>query len=651
MNWLIPAISIDCGIKLAISLILFVRYFEVKEKMIFWWAVAWLLFGFHALTELLIIETGNESLWFIRHIFYASTAVAFLESVANMRQPVSKKWHAAAIIMALSIIVVSYIGVFVVKDWFTAAFPVSLFSGLGFIACGFYFFKMTKEKKSVACWLILLGFFLNGLHNIDYPFLRPLEWFAPIGFGMGVFFSLIFAVGLIAMSTEELRRQKDESQRKVKGQAVLTAIFGLVSRSLNLREILDDVLDRVLEVIKVDSGYIFLLDKEKAELNLKVYRGIEAEYVKSISRQKLTKKSIYAEVAQGKEPIVIANISEYPQFTINNLGKKDIRSFACIPLISKGKVMGILSLSSCDYYRLVPEEMQLLKSIGDAVGVAIENAMLYETLKNWNEELGGVIEERTKDLSDARKATLNILEDIDEAYKQLKEAQVRLVQGERLAAIGQMSAVIGHELRNPLTGIKMASYFLNEKLSKAAPELVKTVQDVEKEVERASTIITNILEFSRPLNLVINPVDINVLIEDAIKSAREKKWLEGIEVIKDLQFSYDEVSLDAFRFRQVLDNIILNAHQSMPTGGKLTLSTKKVNNRIEIRISDTGVGIAEEDLKKILEPFFTKRHKGVGLGLAVVREVVKAHNGSINVDSEMGKGSTFIIRLPLKEES
>ena len=418
MNWIIPAISIDCGIKLAISLILFVRYFEVKEKMIFWWAVAWLFFGFHGLTELLIIETGNESLWFIRHIFYASTAVAFLESVANMRQRVAKKWHAAAIIMALSIIAISYVGVFVVKDWFTAALPLSLFSGLGFIACGVYFFKMTGKKKSIACWLIMLGFFLNGLHNIDYPFLRPLEWFAPIGFGMGVFFSLIFAVGLIAMSTEELKRQKDESQRKVKGQEVLAAIFGLVSRSLNLQVILDDVLEMILEAIKVDSGCIFLLDKEKEELNLKVYRGFEAEYVKSISRQKLSKKCVYTEVIQKKEPIVIADIRKYSRFTINSLSKKDIRSFACTPLMSKGKVMGVLSLSSRDYYRLVPEEMQLLKSIGDAVGVAIENAMLYETVKNWNEELGRIVEERTKDLSDARKATLNILEDIDEAYKQ-----------------------------------------------------------------------------------------------------------------------------------------------------------------------------------------------------------------------------------------
>ena len=226
-----------------------------------------------------------------------------------------------------------------------------------------------------------------------------------------------------------------------------------------------------------------------------------------------------------------------------------------------------------------------------------------------------------------------------------------MVQGERLAAIGQMSAVIGHELRNPLTGIKMASYFLNEKLNKAAPELVKTVQDIEKEVGRASTIITNILEFSRPLNLVINPVDINALIEDAITAAKEREWLEGIKVVKDFQFFHHEISLDAFRFRQVLDNIILNAHQAMPAGGKLTVSTKKVNKSVEVRISDIGIGVAEEDLKKIFEPFFTKKHKGVGLGLAVVREVVEGHNGSINVESKIGKGSTFIIRLPLKEES
>ena len=650
MQWITPAISIDCGIKLAVSLILFVRYFEVKEKMIFWWAAAWLFFGLHALTELAIIQNSTELLWFIRHIFYALTAVAFLESVGNMKTPVLKKWHIAAIVITLGIIAISYIGVFVVGDWYAAVVPISLISGAGFIACGFYFFKFTKEKKTAARLPILLGFFLNGLHNLDYPFLRNVEWFAPIGFGLGVLFSLIFAVGLTMMSTEELKNQREESRRRVRGQVALTAVFSLVSQSLNLQEILNDALDRMLEVIRVDRGCIFLLDKEKEELNLRVHRGFSAEYIKSITRLKLKEDNMYTEVARTGKPVIIANVSEAPHFMIGGTEKRSIRSCACIPLMSKGKMVGVLSLLSRGYYRLVPEEMRMLDSIGDAVGVAIENARLYETVKNWGEKLERVVEERTKDLSDARKATLNILEDIDEAYKELTKAQAQLVQKERLAAIGQMAAVMGHELRNPLTGVKMAAYYLNEKLKKAGSPLTKSVQDIEKEAERASVIISNILEFSRPPKLLLNPTDIKVILEEAISSAREKKWLKGIKVIEDFQSSGLMVALDAFRFRQALDNIILNAYQAMPAGGELRVRAKTIKDELEIRISDSGGGIAKENIKRVFEPFFTDKHKGVGLGLAVVNEIIIGHNGSIRVESEAGKGSTVIIRLPIKKE-
>ncbi|MCK4519236.1 MAG: GAF domain-containing protein, partial [Candidatus Omnitrophica bacterium] len=628
----------------------FVRYFEVKEKMIFWWAAAWLFFGLHALTELAIIQNSTELLWFIRHIFYALTAVAFLESVGNMRAPVLKKGHIAAIVVTLGIIAISYIGVFVVRDWYAAVVPIALFNGMGFIACGVYFFKFTKERRSAARLPILLGFFLNGAHNLDYPFLRNVEWFAPIGFGLGVLFSLIFAVGLAMMSTEELKRQKEDIQRKVKSQLALTAVFSLVSQSLNLQEILNNALDRILEVIRVDRGCIFLLDREKEELNLRVHRGFSADYIKSITWLELKEDNMYTEVARTGKPVIIANISEDPRLTIGGSEKRSVRSCACIPLMSKGKIVGVLSLLSRSYYRLVPEEMRMLNSIGAAVGVAVENARLYETVKSWGEKLEKIVEERTKDLSDARKATLNILEDIDEAYKELKEAQAQLVQKERLAAIGQMAAVMGHELRNPLTGVKMAAYYLNEKLKKIGSPLTKSVQDIEKETERASLIISNILEFSRPPKLFLNPVDINVILEEAINSAQGKKWLKDIKVIKDFQSPGLMVALDAFRFRQALDNIILNAHQAMPAGGELTVRAKVVKDELEIRISDSGGGIAKENIKRIFEPFFTDKHRGVGLGLAVVSEVVKGHNGSISVESEAGKGSTFIIRLPIKKE-
>ncbi len=649
MQWLIPAISIDCGFKFAVAFILFVRFFETQKKTIFWWAMGWLFFGLHGATELTIIGTKYEFLWFIRHIFYAFPAVAFLESVGNMQQPRLKIWHIAAAIVGLGAIISSYIGVFVIREWYAATIPASFLSGLGFIVCAFYFLKITKGGGSAARLPIFLGFFLNGVHNLDYPFLRPITWFAPIGFSLGVVFAIIFAVGLIMMSTEELKRQREKSQYTIRDLSILTAISSIVSHSFNIEEILTDVLDEILKAIKIERGCIFLLDEKAKELNLKTYRGLSPEYTHKMVKLNLDQeKTICTKVARTGEPAIAANISEHPEFKTPEVQKERLQSVACIPLKSKEKIMGILSISSHKYHRFAPHELQLLTSIGSIVGVAVENSKLYENLKTWNKELEKIIAEHTKDLTNARKATLNMLEDINETYKELKETQAQLVRKERLAAIGQMAAIVGHEVRNPLTSIKMSAYYLNKKLTKTTPQVTKIIQDIEKEIERAAGIITNILEYSRPPKLTLNPTDINILLEETLRFAKEKIQFKNIEIIKKFDSSIPKVPLDSFRFKQVLDNIILNASQAMPEGGKLTVQTQVVDNKLGIRVTDSGIGITKEKFEKIFEPFFTNRRGGLGLGLAVVSEIIRMHQGSIKVESKIKEGCTFIIKLPLR---
>ena len=651
MEWIIPAISIDCGFKLAVALILFVRYFEIKEKVILCWAMGWLFFGFHAVTELVIIGTEYEPFWFIRHIFFAFTAVAFLESVGHMQRPVLKIWHIFAAVVGLGAIITSYTGVFVVGEWSAAAIPASFLNGIGFIVCAFYFLKFTRGQKSPARLPIFLGFLLNGLHNLDYPFLRPVAWFAPIGFSLGVVFSIIFAIGLIMMSTEELKRQREKSQHITRDLSVLNSISTIASQTLNLEEILNNVLDKILEAVNVKSGYIFLLNEEAKELNLSAARGVSKEYERKIAKLELDQDTLCSIVARKGEPIVIEDISEHRGLKTEAIDKEGFRSFGCVPLKSKEKVMGVMSIISDKPRQFTPGEIQLLVSIGNEVGVAIENAELYKKLKNWSKELERIITERTKDLADARRATLNMLEDISEAYTQLKDTQTQLVQSEKMAAIGRIAANVSHEIRNPLTGIKVSVYYLSNKLTKSSPKITKTIKNMEKEIERASNIINNILEFSRPPKLELNATDVNIVIEKTLSAAQKEYQLKNIEIIKKLTSDIPKIPLDSLRFRQVLDNIILNASQSMSKGGKLTVETLIVNNKLEVRITDSGIGIAKENLEDIFEPFFTSKHTGVGLGLAIVKEIIKGHQGSIKAESKVGEGSTFVISLPLKKES
>ena len=651
MQWLVPAISMDCGFKFAVTLILFVRYFETREKVSFWWATGWLFFGLHNVMELIIIGTGYEPLWFLHHVFFAFTAAAFLESMGQMqKRPVSRIWHAAAAAVSAGVVITSYVGVFVVKEWYAAAVPAAFLNGLAFIACAFSFLKITKRNKSAARLPVFLGFLLNGLHNLDYPFLRPVVWFAPIGFSLGILFSLILVVGLLLMLTESLRRQKGRSRRVIQNLSVLNAVSSLISRTLDLEKILADVLNEMLKSMSIEAGYISLLDEGTEKLKLKASCGLSEEYERGIDGVSLDEDTICSRVAHDGEPVAIDNISGYPHLKTEIMDKEGLRSFVCVPLKAKKKVKGVMGITSHRLHPFTPQDIQLLVVIANEVGTAIENAELYEKVRNWNIELENTMFERTRDLADARKATLNMLEDITEAYSQLKDTQAQLVQSEKMAAIGQMAAMVGHEIRNPLNGIRMSLYYLKMKLGGASSEVRAPLGAMEKEVARVSDIINDILEFSRPASLTLSPTDINAVVEDTLSDAEKVNRVKNIEVVKKLSPGIPKVPLDGVRFRRAINNLVLNAFQAMSEGGRLTASTEVSGKVLKVSITDTGEGIAEEDLTRIFDSFYSSKARGIGLGLTVVNEILKAHNSTIEVKTGIGKGSTFSISIPLEKE-
>ena len=221
------------------------------------------------------------------------------------------------------------------------------------------------------------------------------------------------------------------------------------------------------------------------------------------------------------------------------------------------------------------------------------------------------------------------------------------VQRERLAALGQLAAVIVHEVKNPLGIIKVSAGGLRKRMEMAgdgaSAELAACVED---EVDRMDATVRRLLDLARPQAPSLRPCDLAVVIRQTLDRLQPDLAAAGILVHAELPDS-PSVSADAEELRRALLNLFLNARQAMPTGGTLSVRLRpQAGAGVEIDVEDTGHGMDEATRRHLFRPFFTTRHGGTGLGLAIVKRVIEDHRGAIHVESRVGEGSRFTLTLP-----
>ncbi len=232
---------------------------------------------------------------------------------------------------------------------------------------------------------------------------------------------------------------------------------------------------------------------------------------------------------------------------------------------------------------------------------------------------------------------------IEERTMELFEAQEQLVRKERLAEIGEMAGGIGHELRNPLTSISNAAYYLKMVLADEDENITKVIDILSREVASSEKIISSLLDFTRIQAASQEKCEIKLLIEEVLGRS---EIAPEIRVIDNIPEDIPAVFVDCDQIKQVFLNLVANAVQAMPDGGDLELYAKTNGNRVSISIKDTGVGIKKKNIKKLFEPLFSTKSKGLGLGLALSQKITEANGGAITVESEEGEGSTFTVALP-----
>jgi two-component system NtrC family sensor kinase len=243
---------------------------------------------------------------------------------------------------------------------------------------------------------------------------------------------------------------------------------------------------------------------------------------------------------------------------------------------------------------------------------------------------------------------------VEDRTAALRAAQNRLVQSEKLASLGKLSASIAHEINNPLSGILTSSKLLLRILAEgslpdtALPMFTRHLGLVERETYRCTAIVRNLLDFARQREPTFTETDVNACLDEALSLLRNQIALQRVTLEKRFE-ALPHVTADFGQLRQAFVNVVANACEAMEGGGTLTVVSRLIDDgaTIEIDVQDTGPGIAPEHLSKILDPFFTTKSRGTGLGLSVVYGVVSRHGGRLDIESEPGRGTRVLIRLPV----
>ncbi|MBS7632959.1 PAS domain S-box protein [Candidatus Bathyarchaeota archaeon] len=225
-----------------------------------------------------------------------------------------------------------------------------------------------------------------------------------------------------------------------------------------------------------------------------------------------------------------------------------------------------------------------------------------------------------------------------------KRMEKQLLKSERLAAIGEVAAMVGHDLRNPLTGIAAAAYYLKTKQNqKSNSKTWEMLEIIEKNVEYSNKIVNDLLDYSREMRLECTQTNPYALVKEALAMD-----IPANIKVRDQTSTSPEIIVDVEKMKRLFTNLIKNALEAMPKGGVLTISSRQVSSNVEFRFTDTGVSMTQEILEKIWSPLFTTKAKGMGLGLAICKRIAEAHKGKISVSSKIGKGTTFIVTIPIK---
>ncbi len=395
----------------------------------------------------------------------------------------------------------------------------------------------------------------------------------------------------------------------------LVKVGQTINSTINLDDALSAVTRETCQLMRAKMCSLLLLDESREWLDLRASFGAGPAY---LSKPRLgVNDSLLGVLIRRQKALQVENVQVSTRYQNVEVARQEgLVSLLSVPLVFRGQAIGALSVYTADLHVFSNEEIRILSALADLSAIAIEKARLYEQVVDMEEQLR---------------------------------------HGEKLSALGLLAAEVAHEIRNPLTVMKMLYHSLDLRFPEADLR-ARDVRVIGEKMDLLNRIVEQILDFARHTEPVLQPVDLNQVIDDLRLLIRHKLRHQNIELVTHLAPGLPKLMADATQLEQAFLNLILNASEAMPQGGTLTIQTRAERpsrrsqppKHIQVEFKDTGCGLKPDQQRKLFHSLLaTTKSKGTGLGLAIVARVVEAHRGTIKVNSRAGQGATFLLKFPV----
>lgn len=395
----------------------------------------------------------------------------------------------------------------------------------------------------------------------------------------------------------------------------LASVSRTINSTLNLDDALNAITREACALMHARVCSLMLLDETREWLDLRASCGAGPAY---LGKPRLSiEESLLGVVLRRKKPVQVPNVQTSNRYQNVDVARREgLVALLSVPLLFAGQAIGTLNVYTDHLYHFSNEEVSILSALAELSAIAIERARLYERVVDVEEQLR---------------------------------------QNEKLSALGLLAAEVAHEIRNPLTVMKMLYHSLDLQFPERDPRS-KDARIIGEKMDHLNKIVEQILAFARTTEPQLAPTDLNKVLDELGLLVRHKLKHQNVQLVRQLEPGLPPVSADATQLEQAFLNLILNAAEAMPEGGTLTISTRAVSvpraaahpTHVAIEFQDTGPGMNEEQRRHVFRSVLTStKAKGTGLGLAIVARILETHHGKIKFKSRPGLGTTVSILLPV----